>query len=424
VSEKDFTRKRVLTLEHTMGLTLSLSVHRNQDGYDLASQDYFRKLGRELGEQIHPATHQSISEARSKIRWQGFEYLLSEANLEKSGLAGNSKFHGHVTRGVDGTSLHTPRTAELLEHFSPRKTSSEEGETHYPYALCVAAVNVYTGQPTHAVVDDYKSSERDLLLKLLPQFNKGDLSLLDRGLGGVRVYFEFHRAEQFFLHRTKTTGERVALFVQDFLASGKKQQKLWIFLQDKETSEKSRMKVRLIRGPEDSEGKSIVFVTNLLSKKKYPRKEIIELYRERWTSETTYNRVKNLLNLEKFHAQSHNGVMQEIFANLLTLSLAAAAVQAVVQEDGLESDMELPRMKNAVNVIKRYLFAILDHQIMGQSSKVITQQILEEVRAVRYKKRPDRSYPRVSKQPIRPWNLKKSAKIRAFQQQQKRRLEA
>ncbi len=417
MSSSDFSRNRSLTLEHTVGLVMSMTLNRNGNGYDISSQNYFRDLNSEVKEQVEPVRHQSVSEARAKLHWEGFEFLLSEANLENHGLSRDNKFKGHVVRGVDGTSFFTPRTDELLEHFSLRNTSSEEGKTHYPYGLCVAAINVFTGQPVCAIVGDYKASERDLLRKILPRFTAGDLSLLDRGLGGHKVYFDFDDQDQFFIHRGITTGERVAMYIQDFLASGKEQKKVKITLEDEKTGKTRKMKVRLILGPIDSEGKPIVFVTNLTGKKRYPRADIIELYQKRWAAETLYNRVKNLLNLEKFHARTYNGIMQEIFANLFALSLAAVAVNAVVEEDQMDPEVEQPNFKNATEVIRRNLFAIIDRKITNQKPMDLVEQILRDVRAVKYKIRPGRSYPRVSMQPIRSWNLKKSAKIRAFQEQ-------
>ena len=413
-SPTDFTRSRTLTIEHTVGLIMSMVLARNANGYDISSQNYFRDLSVEMKEQIIPVRHQSVSEARAKLRWQAFEALLDEANLERTGLSKEFKFKGHIVRAIDGTSFFTPRTEDLLAHFSVRSTRA--GETHYPYGLCVAAVNVFTGQPVAAIVGDYKSSERELLRELLPSFAPGDLSLLDRGLGGAEIYFEYDEQGQLFLHRTKTTGDRIASYIQKFLASGKKQKKIRLTLKDKSSGKERSMKIRLILGPIDSEGKSIVFVTNLVDKDRYPRADIIELYQKRWTCETLYGRVKNLLNLEKFHAQSHNGVMQEIFANLLCLSLAAAAVAAVVVEDKMDPEVEQPSFKNAAEVVRRNLFSIIDRKIRNQKPNEIVRKILNEVRAVKYKVRPGRSHPRVSRQPIKSWNLKKSAKLRAFEE--------
>ncbi len=200
-----------------------MTLARNGNGYDISSQNYFRELSREIDVEVAPVRHQSVSEARAKIKWEGFEYLLGSANLESDGLAKQFKFKGRTTRAIDGTSFFTPRSDDLLEYFSCRNTSSAEGSTHYPYGLCVSAINVFTGQPMAAVVGDYKLSERALLRQIMKKFDKGDLSLLDRGLGGQRIYLEYHLSDQFFIHRAKTTGDRVAIYIQDFLKSGKEQ---------------------------------------------------------------------------------------------------------------------------------------------------------------------------------------------------------
>lgn len=396
-----------------------MTAARNGNGYDISSQNYFRELGSALGEEFEPARHQSVSEARAKLRWQALEYLLEQANLESASLPPQLRFKGHVTRAIDGTSFFTPRTDDLLLRFSPRKTGAEEGETHYPYGLCVAAINVYTGQPVRAIVDDYRASERAVLKAMIGGFTPGDLSLLDRGLGGVQVYLEFERHQQFFLHRAKTTGDRVAGYIQAFLKCGTKQKTVEITVTDDETKIEGVLKLRLIRGPDDSEAKPMVFVTNLLNRKRYRRSEILSLYQKRWSVETLYGRVKNLLCLEKFHARSYNGVMQEIFANLLLLSLTAVAVTAVVVEDDVDIESTLPSFKNAAESIRRHLFSVVDHRITAIQPKKLMKQILSEVRAVMYPIRPGRSYARVSMQPIKSWNLKKSAKLKAFAKQKK-----
>lgn len=394
-----------------------MAADRNGNGYDISSQNYFRELSAKIDEDLAPARKQSVFEARSKLSWRAFEFLLARANMEEQELPRRLKFKGHITRAFDGTSFYTPRSENLLERFNPRNTTSDDGETHYPYGMLLCAINVFTGQPVAAAVDDHRASERDLLMRLIDEGKPGDLALLDRGLGGARIYAEFAKREQFFLHRATTGAERrTPMYVREFLRSGKRQGKVTLVVEAGD--EEKKVKVRLIRGPKDSEGKRIVFVTNLLSRRRYPWQDIVALYQRRWSVETLYGRVKNLLSLEKFHSRSYNGVMQEIFANLLVLSLTALAVAAVVDEDGIDAEVELPSFKNAAETVRRHLFAIIDHRIEGKRRKVVAS-ILEEIRYVMYKIRPGRSYARVSMQPIKSWNLKKSAKIRAFEQWRK-----
>jgi hypothetical protein len=107
-----------------------MAADRNGSGYDISSQNYFRDLAREIDEDLVPVRKQSVSEARAKLSWEAFEFLLERANIEEQGLPPRLTFKGHVTRAFDGTSFYTPRSDELLEHFSPRNTMA--GETHYP----------------------------------------------------------------------------------------------------------------------------------------------------------------------------------------------------------------------------------------------------------------------------------------------------
>jgi hypothetical protein len=137
-------------VEHTVGLVLHMAASRNENGYDITSQNYFEELGDHRGKEIEPVTRQSISEARAKLKWQGFEALLPVANREKEFKEDFLRYKGHITRAVDGTSMIVPRTEELLQHFTPR--TSKKGPGHYPSLLAVTAMNVFhgtTGCGTH-----------------------------------------------------------------------------------------------------------------------------------------------------------------------------------------------------------------------------------------------------------------------------------
>ena len=418
LNPSDFTRNRCLTIERTIGLLLSMVCERNGNGYDIASQNFFSGLSRHLDEVLDPARRQSVGEARAKLSWKAFEFLLERANLESDGLPKHLKFRGHVTRAIDSTTFYTPASKELLQRFSRRKPGAGS-RTHYPYCLCLSAINVYTGQPTGAVVDDYLVSERALLIRMIQGFAPGDLALLDRGLGGGPVYLQFHLSQQFFIHRTKSTGKRgTATWVREFVASGKKQKIVQLTIQNKITAKAHKMKVRLILGPEDSEGKPIVFVTNLLNPNRYTRDDIISLYCKRWKIEPLYGRVKNLLNIEKFPARSHNGVLQEIFSNFLVLSLTAAALVALAEKDGVDLRGKLPSFKNATEVVRRNLLRIVVARPGKTCPRELLDQILREVRLVTYTVRPGRSFPRVSMQPVATWSNGRRLRIATYKKNQ------
>lgn len=405
-------------MDRVLGLLVWLAANRNQFGSDVASQSYFRAFRRTLSmtNELSPPTRQSVCEARAKLDWQALRALLWEANLESSDLPASMRFHGHVTRAIDGTTFTVPRTPELLDAFSQRFISGTKKTqlTHYPYGQLVTALNVYTLQPVVATVADYVASERGALLAMLRHFRPGDLSLLDRGLGGMPVYREHQRRGLYFVHRATAVGPCTQRDVAAFVVSRARERVLEMHVRSAETGEVDSMKVRLIRGPSDSEGKPIVFVTNLLDPREYSRASILKLYRRRWAVETFYGRIKRLLQVERFRSKSYNGVMQEIFAHLLVLSLTALTSVAAADSAGLPPGKIAPSFTNAVQAVRDYLSGLVEGTRRRRERSA--RELLDAVAAVTLRRQPGRSCPRVSKQPIQSWNLKKSKKLAAFGQ--------
>ena len=124
---------------------MHMAASRNSDGYAISSQNYASELSQFIGEEVAPATHQAISQAREKLDWEAFRFLLQEANQDTELDGSRFRYQGHVTRAVDGTQLTLPRSEDVLELFEPRK--SRVGTGHYPGPLMVTAVNVFTGRP-------------------------------------------------------------------------------------------------------------------------------------------------------------------------------------------------------------------------------------------------------------------------------------
>lgn len=384
---------------------MKMAVDGNRAGYSISAQDYFAELG------LKPADapkKQTVSDARAKVDWQAFEFLLQEAKRDDLEVP----WKGHSVKIADGTKLNLPNADELCERFAIPNT--KVGPGFFPQAWMVTLLNSISGQPIAATVGCHKKSERDLMIELLDSCSPNDVLLLDRGLGGARVYLECAKRGIHFVHRLKTTGDRTALYVQDFIDSKKTSVLYGVDAVD-EDGEWVLLWVRLVKGPIDSEGKRIVWATSLLDEENYSVGAIRELYRRRWGIETAYGRIKNLLNLEKFHARTYNGVMQEIFANLTVMSLAAAIDVEASNKLGTDRRVSAPSFKAVVHVVRRYFSAIAAiERLTKRKAHELAQKIIEEATLILYKIRPGRSYPRVSKQPIKVHNLCKRRKLDAY----------
>lgn len=384
----------------------------NRNGLAITAQEFCSRRDIDVAE---AARKQTLSDARRKIRWEGFEYLVHEAKRDDL----EDSWKGHRTRIADGTKLSTPNSEELKEHFEIPNT--KVGSGFYPQAWLVTLLNSTTAQPIAAAVGSHRESERELMLDLLSHCQPNDLLLLDRGLGGSRVYLKCYEAGIHFLHRLKTSGDRVPLYVQDFL-SGNKKSKLYGVSATDENGEEILLWIRLVLGPKDSEGKRIVFATSLLDEDKYSVSSIRKLYLRRWAVETAYGRIKGHLALEKIRAKSFNGVMQEIFANLLVLSLAAIIDNEASRRLQLDRETRVPNFKSVLQVVRRHLAVIAAIEKISQAKvREAAEQMIHEASQVLWKKQPGRSCPRVSKQPIKSHNLCKHKKLAAFRRRRRLR---
>lgn len=320
----------------------------------------------------------SLSEARSKLPWQAMSYLLSESTIEDS----RSLWRGHDVLAADGSFLGIPDEKALLEYF-PRRKSKE----HYLKARLVAAVNVNTGQPVCAEVGSLYDSEPALLKKMLFNFKPGNIVLLDRGYTGVELWKTLEQQKLFFVNRLPIFSSPKSL-AQQLLKSKKNDMII----------EWKGLTLRLIKGKKHK-GKRLVLVTNLLDSLKYGRKALLDLYKERWSVETFFKQLKSNLKVGRFHAKTYNGIMQEIFASLLLVSL----IKALMWFAAPNMKAKKINFTAATDAIWQRLHLFLrGHGLKGRNLAEFSE-LLQLIAEITVKIRPNRSYPRISKQPENKW---------------------
>lgn len=359
-------------------------VDRKRNGSAITSQNYFAGLG-EFG-----AARSSLSEARSKLSWRAFEYLLGELNRAVPDIL----WRGHRVYAVDGCHLSLPASQEILKEY-PR-AQSEAKRTHYPKMMLVTATNVLSGVPYAARTAAGESgSERALLGSMLDEFKLGDIVLADRGFDGAESLHEIDKRGLYFIVRMKT-GDTTAMPIRGFIASGKRSAIVEFF-----DPSGGRVQVRLIRNGRDHKKRVIVVATNLIGDA-YPAKDIYRLYLKRWRIETMYYRVKELLQAQTFYARSLNGVMQELWANFFVLGLTA---HVVGQSRLVSKSLKVPNFKNAVEVVRRHLHSAVSLKVTNGEANRIAELMIDQVRAVVVRQQPGRKNPRLSKQTINRWTI-------------------
>ncbi len=341
-----------------------------QRGYELLFAHYMTNTQR--SSEVVKIASSSFTEARQKLSWEAFAYLFERTQIEAE------LWLGHTVRAVDGSRIQLPRSEEILEHFPIRNLAL--GDPHYPMLSLVVASDIFSGQPTHTFIGNKHLSEREALKSLISTFRKGDISVLDRGFDGKKVWRHFMEHGQYFVGRLRVVGRGVRRF--------KKHLKDQII-------EVDGMSIRIVRGPRMSTGNFLYIVTNLTDSKKYSRQAILNLYKKRQAVEDTFLHLKHTLNAKNIRSKKVNGVLQEIFAALTATSIVQGLrylFEKTVKHRRISFKAIAWRLETAFELLTSVARSSLS---LDLAFGVICK--------IGHKLQPHRSYPRFSRQPENKW---------------------
>lgn len=364
-----------------MSCLLYRHISESNFGTQLLSADFFNQIDSELALSRTGIRSSSFSTARSKLSWEVFPYLLSKIETKSESL-----WKGHRVRAVDGTGLTLPYTKEVLEHF-PRYAFNT-GSVYYPRAKLIAATEISTGKVTHTLLGSRYMAERISLIDLLPQFDKGDISLLDRGFDGKKIWREFKKQGQYFVGRFKSNGPNV---IKGFVKKKREQ-----VLKIEEKGCKDILKIRIIKIYNRKSKSSIYLVTNLIDKKKYSRRELSKLYKKRQVVEESFKQMKKSLDAKlEYRAKRLNSVLQEIYAAVLAVSLIS-----IVRT--FEKSTQEKRVLSFIGA--RYAIRKLFKELLFEPHQGGTEgRLLEIILSHYHHGQQGRIYPRMSLRPVNKW---------------------
>jgi hypothetical protein len=358
----------------------------NRDGYDIVSERFFTSH--------KPLGRSAICKARQKLYWQAFEWLLRKLNCEAQ--FNDLKWHGHFVRAIDGTRLTLPHSKEIMDKFNCCRTGQGDRIEHYPKARLVTAVNVYTHQVTQALLDPYQNSERTQVLELIKSLPTKDILLLDRGLAGSKLWAAIANQRKFFVARLPISEYREIL--ANRLLKTRKTEMILTLKAKTEDGQSHNLRVRLLRSPKRKDGSCLVLITNLLNSKKYQRKELLSLYKQRWEAEKVFLRIKQIFGVEHFHSRKLNGILQEIHAALASLSWIASWVLRASHKLGRRAKFKI-NFKAATQRLAAILPQRIDSNDRRSYQRELEVKLCKQVCCIQA----GRSYPRISQQPENRW---------------------
>lgn len=255
-----------------------------------------------------------------------------------------------------------------------------------------------SGIPKTLRVDDQFVGERSMLQSLLCELETNSVLLLDRGFDGVGSLNKIIDDKKSFVCRLRSelwSSKEVFFFTKSRL-----KEKV-VILKNKH---KEEITVRLLKYKKDRHGNAIVLATNLFNKEKYLKTDLWDLYSRRWDVETSYFRIKKLFKIESFHSKKLNGVLQEIWAGMLTLGLTSYLVMNSWKDKMRElvKNKKSPNFKNASLVLQRHFVSLL-YSSPDKTLSVLLKTISNEITSVLFLRQFGRKNPRISKQSLSTW---------------------
>jgi hypothetical protein len=356
-----------------------------------------------------PCSGAAISYARAKIDYTAFQNMFYTAvNIAQRLIPIKDS---HLWKGVhrvialDGSKYTLPHSLDIIDSLDPDAGLHNNGKGHFPQCLVMTAYDVLAEYPLSLDILPSATSERAIAQKIIPALPAKAIILHDRGFPSFKYMNYLHNeynGHYIFRCPSKETFPSVLKFIRN----GTKEQVISIdpsksYLGDlspEERTDATPIEVRAIR-IDNSDGSVSVLLTNLFDSENYTLADIVDLYYKRWPIEVHYRNDKCILEIEKFHSRSTNGIKQEIYCAAIVSIIARILTHA-------EDSKVTPQFKNAVMCFAMYAaFLVTDNE---NAAHRIFSRLLEDIQRVRYNKPKCQraSQPRICKKPPNKWAIK------------------
>jgi len=386
---------------------------------DTKSGEFFKNARRSGLWPDAEAIHRSaLTKARKKVPWQLFEQILFKAVDVAYNCWPQSPdylWHGMSVYAFDGSKYNLPSTDEIRKEFDPESGLQYSGKGHYPQCLVSTAYDVFRRFPIARTVVGIKDGcEREEAKCMIPRIPSGNILLFDRGYPSYEFIHDLEtNYSGYFLFRCPAQSTFPA--VEKFIRSKKGEAVIWVDPTNKylrKINQKDRKKVKPIklriiklRSPD---GTLSVLLTNLLDKNEFPKHEIIALYFRRWEIENYYRDEKIVLEIEKFHSRTCNGIRQEFFA--ATIMSVISRTLMMLSSHVFHPQAVEPQFKNSIMALASEAAVLVPAD--PEKAVNIFNEVLTEISRVKYyrSKLPRPSQLRVCKKPLNKWSVGKLKK--------------
>jgi hypothetical protein len=331
-------RRCTLTFEVTCWLVLAIGILT-----DLPVRQVF-KAARRLYPQEETPHRSSLCRARQRLGVAPLRLLFERiAHPLATLLTPGAFYQGLRLMGLDGVLYTVPDSAANAAAFGYPKGGRGAGAFPQVRKLSLVELSSHAEQAfVLKGIREEKSGEQSMAPALLRHLQRGMLLLWDRGFFSYKLW----QAVLLRCELLARVSVRLILRPVQQLCDGSHLSRLYPSANDR-TQDRWGILVRVLRYTHCDPkrvgcGKEHILLTTLLDAAKYPARELILLYHERWEIELTFDEQKTHLTpprpTKPAHLRSETplGVVQEIYAlsigHYVTRSLMAEAAALTKQD--------------------------------------------------------------------------------------------
>jgi hypothetical protein len=328
-------RRRNLPNELVVWLVIGMALFRHRS-IEATAKHLGLVLGGRRGATGSAVSSSAISQARQRVGSSPLKALFELLSAHWAEQVRElNLWKGLKLRAIDGSTLKIPDTRKNEECYG--RPGSQRAKGAYPQARIVGVLALGSRILLDCVVGRLAESEQTLSRRIFEQLEDYTLMILDRGFICYGSFVRIVRdgVERHWLSRAKSN---MSCKLIEVLGAGD-------FLMELKTSSQSRKQdptlpntlvVRVLEYQIAGFRPQRLF-TSLLDPEKYPAKEIIRLYHERWEIEIGYAEIKadTLERRESLRSKSPDGVEQEIWGLMIAYNLVRVMMHEAAQRAGV-----------------------------------------------------------------------------------------
>jgi hypothetical protein len=328
---------------------------------------------------------QAFSQARQKLSEKTFilldERLVDEFYTDNTYITWN----GYRLVGIDGSTAQLPDSEKIREEFG---AASNQYGAVMPMAKISVADDVENDLGIDAIIAPYRSGERDLALQHLDVIEAFDRRTAGRrGHDGDLFLFDMGYPALYFIALVILAGKDVLIRtsdaflteVQEAIHSDVDDQIIRIPIQTSSRPLPPKLKARKpaidpnwvisLRGLTIylEDGTAEYLLTTLLDAETFPYEVFQGLYAKRWGSETNYDALKNILEIENFTGKSVLSVRQDFYATVVTNN-----IQGLIQWE-LQEEIEVDNRSKP----RKYQYTLNKNVSIGRLKDTLVTLIVE-----------------------------------------------